>query len=408
MSSTQSARKKVAVAASSMRITNPIRDIVDRLVPPKDHPKPFLSLSIGDPTVFGNLKPPVELTEALVESVKSHKYDGYAHAAGHVAVREAVAKKLGLGLSKDDIVMASGGSGALEMIINVLADSGDNLLIPSPGFSLYQTLLHHRGAEPRYYHLRPENNWEVDLDELDSLVDSRTVAILLNNPSNPCGSVYSKEHIENIIKVAERHQLPIIADEIYGDLVWNNHHFYPVASLSANVPVLSVSGLAKLFIVPGWRLGWIAIHDRHDVLSDVRIALNKQTQLILGPSTVIQSVVEVALHKVPESYHDNLRLTLKTHANLVCDRLEKTPGLTIVRPGGAMYMMVGIKPENFIDIKDDVEFAKGLLTEENLSILPGTIFTCPNFLRIVICAPEDKLNDACSRIESYCARHAKK
>jgi tyrosine aminotransferase len=365
-------------------------------------------MKLGDPTVFGNLKPPQELTDALVENIKSHKHDGYAHAAGYASVRESVAKKLGSELKADDIVMASGGSGALEMIINVLADVGDNILIPSPGFSLYQTLLHHRGAEPRYYHLRPESNWEIDLDELDKLVDSRTRAILINNPSNPCGSVYSKQHLEDIIKVAERHHLPIIADEIYGDLVWNDHTFYPVASLSTNVPVLSMSGLAKLYIVPGWRLGWIAIHDRHNALSDVRVALNKQTQLILGPSTVVQSVVDVALHKVPASYHENLRDTLKNHANLICDRLEKMPGLNIVRPGGAMYMMMGIKPENFADIKDDVEFAKGLLTEENLAILPGTIFTCPNFLRIVICAPEEKLNDACSRIESYCARHAKK
>lgn len=358
--------------------------------------------------MFGNLKPPHEVVEAFVQNVQSHKFDGYAHASGYLSVRESVARKMGNGVKAEDVIMASGGSGALEMIVNVLAESGDNMLIPSPGFSLYQTLLNHRGAESRYYKLQPEKNWEVDLEHMESLINSRTVAILINNPSNPCGSVYSKEHLEEILKLAEKYHLPIIADEIYGDLTWGKEAFHPLASLSVNVPVLTVGGLAKLYIVPGWRLGWVVINDRHSRLSQVRVGLNKQTQLILGPSTLVQSIVDTALHKTPASYLQDLRTTLKEHADVVSDELEKFPGLTVVRPYGAMYMMVGIQPENFVDITDDVEFAKKLLTEENLSILPGTIFTCPNFLRIVICAPVDKLRDACARIEAFCNRHAKK
>lgn len=354
------------------------------------------------------MAPPQEVVDALVENIKTHKYDGYAHASGYHAVRQAVARKsVCEGVKAEDVLLSSGGSGALEIIINVLADAGDNMLIPSPGFSLYQTLLNHRDATPRYYRLKPEQGWEVDLEHLESLIDSRTTAILVNNPSNPCGSVYSKEHLEAILAVAERHHLPIITDEIYGDLTWGENKFFPLASLSKNVPILEVSGLAKMFIVPGWRMGWIVIHDRHDVFSEVRVALSKQTQLILGPSTLVQSVVETALHKIPTSYHDSLRKTLKEHADLICERLQRLPGLTIVRPVGAMYMMLGIKPDNFKDLPNDIAFAKGLLTEENLSILPGTIFTCPDFLRIVICAPNDKLEDACNRIEAFCLRHAK-
>ena len=358
--------------------------------------------------MFGNLKPPQEVVDAFVANVQSHNFDGYAHASGYLSTREAVARKVGLGVKAEDVIMASGGSGALEMIVNVLADTGDNMLIPSPGFSLYQTLLNHRGAEPRYYKLSPEHGWEADLVQMESLIDSRTVAILINNPSNPCGSVYSKEHLEDILKIAQKHRLPVISDEIYGDLTWGNESFHPLASLSEHVPVLTVGGLAKLYIVPGWRLGWIVINDRNGILSQVRVALNKQTQLILGPSTLVQSIVETALHKTPASYLQELRDTLKEHASILCDELEKFHGLSVVRPVGAMYMMLGIKPENFEDICDDVEFAKKLLTEENLSILPGTIFTSPNFLRIVICAPSEKLKEACRRIESFCTRHALK
>jgi tyrosine aminotransferase len=108
---------------------------------------------------------------------------------------------------------------------------------------------------------KEESNWEVDLNELESLIDQNTVGILINNPSNPCGSVYSKDHLKKIIKVAERFHLPIIADEVYGEMVFPGYEFFYMAELSDSVPILSCNALSKRFILPGWRFGWIAIHD---------------------------------------------------------------------------------------------------------------------------------------------------
>ena len=110
---------------------------------------------------------------------------------------------------------------------------------------------------------KPERQWEADIDHMEQLIDKDTVAIVIVNPSNPCGSVYSKQHLLDILAVAEKHRLPIIADEIYNDLVFKGQHTYPIASLSKNVPVLSCGGLAKKYLVPGWRVGWILIHDRN-------------------------------------------------------------------------------------------------------------------------------------------------
>ena len=113
--------------------------------------------------------------------------------------------------------------------------------------------------------VKPERQWEADIDHMEQLIDKDTVAIVIVNPSNPCGSVYSKQHLLDILAIAEKHCLPIIADEIYNGLVFNGQHTYPIASLSKNVPVLSCGGLGKKYLVPGWRVGWILIHDRNRI-----------------------------------------------------------------------------------------------------------------------------------------------
>ena len=114
--------------------------------------------------------------------------------------------------------------------------------------------------------MQPDKQWEADLDHMEKLIDANTVAIVVVNPSNPCGSVYSKQHILEILAVAERHFLPVIADEVYAGLVFSGSKFYSIASLSQNVPVLSCGGMGKKYLVPGWRVGWILIHDKNDIL----------------------------------------------------------------------------------------------------------------------------------------------
>lgn len=170
-------------------------------------------------------------------------------------------------------MICSGCSGALDLCVTVLADEGQNILMPRPGFSLYQTLAMSKGIECRYYDLLPEKNWEIDLAHLESLVDGRTAAIVVNNPSNPCGSVYSREHLLDILRVAEKTRVPIIADEIYADMAFRPHRFYPLASLTETVPVLAVGGLAKRYLVPGWRVGWVLVHDRRGLFTEVRCTI---------------------------------------------------------------------------------------------------------------------------------------
>ncbi len=142
-------------------------------------------------------------------------------------------------------------SGALEIAISALADPGLNILLPSPGFSLYQTICNNKAVQARYYRLIPERDWEIDLDQLRSLIDANTVAILINSPSNPCGSLFSRQHLVDLVKVAEYYHLPIISDDVYSEMVFEGNEYVSVAEVSSTVPIISVGGMAKRYMVPG-------------------------------------------------------------------------------------------------------------------------------------------------------------
>ncbi|CAO3630766.1 unnamed protein product [Mucor hiemalis] len=242
---------------------------------------------------------------------------------------------------------------------------------------------------------------------MESLIDEKTSAILVNNPSNPCGSVYSREHLQAILAVAEKHHVPVIADEIYCDLVFEGNKFYPMATLTSTVPILSVGGLAKKWLVPGWRVGWILIHDRNGVFAQINEGLHQLAQIILGPNSLIQAALPDILEKTPASFYQETIKQLEDNVALSIREVSKINGLVPVNPQGAMYMMVGIEIEKFKDIKSGVEFSAKLLDEENVVCLPGECFTYPNYVRFVITPTIDRLEEAYKRMAEFCARHLK-
>lgn len=156
--------------------------------------------------------------KAVYRTVESGKYNGYAHSLGHDEARRAIARysahQSNEEIKVENIFITSGCSAALEYCILALAERGQNILLPRPGFCLYQTLAVGMDIEVRYYDLLPEKQWQADLVQLETLIDDKTAALLINNPSNPCGSVFSKQHLEDILAICDKHYLPIIADEV--------------------------------------------------------------------------------------------------------------------------------------------------------------------------------------------------
>ncbi|CAH0474661.1 unnamed protein product [Peronospora belbahrii] len=396
--------------------SNPIRRIVDNIKKPSTSTKTLIPLSLGDPTVFGNLHCPDVLVQAVVRHTRSMHHNGYIHSAGSEAARAAIAQRFGnhsAPLTADDIIIASGCSGAIEIALQGLLNPGDNILLPKPGFPLYQALCEAHKIECRFYNLMPENNWEADLEHMQSLVEDNTKAILVNNPSNPCGSVYSKTHLEKILGLAELNKIPVIADEIYGDMVFGNNAFYAMATLTKTVPVVAVGGLAKQFLIPGWRVGWVMVHDRNNVLKDVRTAYFKLSQNILGANSLVQSIIPDVLTPVSGSPEEQSLVDFKKHyfstleenAKFTIQTLMRIPGLEVVVPQGAMYAMVKIRTDILAKIKDDLDLTQKLLDEESVFVLPGQCFGMADYFRIVFSAPHEVLADAFIRLAEFCYRH---
>ncbi|XP_065776618.1 tyrosine aminotransferase isoform X2 [Muntiacus reevesi] len=360
------ARWSVRPSDMSNKTFNPIRAIVDNMKVKPNPNKTMIALSIGDPTVFGNLPTDPEVTQAIKDALDSGKFNGYVPSIGYLSSREEVASYYHCPeapLEAKDVILTSGCSQAIELCLAVLANPGQNILVPRPGFSLYRTLAESMGIEVKLYNLLPEKNWEIDLKQLESLIDEKTVCLIVNNPSNPCGSVFSRRHLQKILAVAARQCVPILADEIYGDMVFSDSKFEPLATLSSNVPILSCGGLAKRWLVPGWRMGWILIHDRRDIFGN------------------------------------------ESNADLCYGALAAIPGLRPIRPSGAMYLMVGIEMEHFPEFENDVEFTERLVAEQSVHCLPATCFEYPNFFRVVITVPEVMMLEACSRIQEFCEQH---
>lgn len=437
---------------------NPIRIFVDRLkVPTNPEVQPPMILNLGDPSLYGNLPPPENLTDVISKIINSHcgqfippsigninsltdhsqAYDvlpcensstaqvdriivdqvnsdeqkillpsfeigssphGYPPAIGTSPARESVAKHANKNIPNtvpkyngDDVVICSGCSGAIDIAITVLAGGNDGavVLIPSPGFTLYKTLCDSKQITSIAYPLLPTSDWEVDLAAAERIIESNQniKAWIINNPSNPCGSVYSIKHLQSIKTMALKYKIPIIADEVYEDMVFEPNQYFPMASVEPlESPVITCSGLAKRFLVPGWRVGWILFSPAcGNILDDVRAGVADLACLLLGANSLIQAAIPQILENVPDSFHIMVNSYLANNAHILYNHLmvdaAKTTKdtkhigclpITINCPQGSMYSLIGLTP-GFYDFEDDVVAAQLLISEESVKVLPGSV-----------------------------------
>lgn len=465
----------VKASHGASNTVNPIREIIETMNLVENPNKKVIPLSIGDPTIFGNLKPCEAILEALDKANSSGKFYGYQTAAGMDAARESVAdyyfKSTGIRISKQDVILASGCSHAIDLCICVLAGANKNILIPRPGFPLYKTLTSVYGVQYKQYNLIAEENWSIDLKHLESLIDENTAAIIINNPSNPCGSVFSREHLLEILELAELYKIPIIADEIYDKFVFNQKFytgsttggnkrlvcnaanngkakasrisnnnqssddesgefsfecengnenlvqngqesddtykpFIALSSLSKSVPILTCGGISKTCLIPGLRLGWIILNDQNGAFSgSVRGSLNRLTQRLMGPNSLVQGALPDILTKVPESFYSKTMDFIYKNAKLCFDRLSAVKGLKPFMPQGSMYLMVKFDELSFPRIKSDLDFTSKLMNEESVLVLPGRCFDFPNYFRLCLTVPTNVMEEALNRMEEFCERH---
>lgn len=240
------------------------------------------------------------------------------------------------------------------------------------------------------------------------MIDENTKAILVNNPSNPCGSCFTKEHQLAIIAVANEAKVPIIADEVYYGLVYEDDaEFYSMGNLTKDVPIICTGSLAKIYALPGWRLGWTIVYNNHGYLDDVIENIHKHAMIQLHPTSLVQAALPRILKEVTDADLSSMKAKLRTASRHAFEKLSGIRGIQPVRACAAMYMMVRIDLSQFKDIKSDIEFCQKLLQEECCLVFPGHCFFSKDCFRVVICTSNAIIDEFTARTTEFCKAHYK-
>jgi alanine-synthesizing transaminase len=365
--------------------------------------KKIFYLNTGDPVHAGFL-PPSHMVEAVHKALRNGEH-GYGPSIGLPDAREAVAAEntsRGWPISADRVVMTSGSSEAIDFVLTALADPGDDVLVPLPTYPLYTAILHKIGAHEVYYRTDPRNGWQPDPKEVRSLVTPRTKAIVINDPNNPTGASYAQSIRRELLAIADEHNIPMIADEIYQDVAFDGP-IAPIGAIDPEAPVISLSGLSKGYLVPGWRTGWLAVGGR-DRLNDVLAAITKLAEGRLCSTMPMQRAVVAALTG-DRSHQPAFRIALRDRAELVYARANAIPRISSTRPAAAFYAM----PKVELPVgKTDADFIIDLVHATGVLCVHGSGFGMDpthGYFRMVTLAPPEQLNTIWDLIAEFTAEY---
>ena len=345
-------------------------------------------LNIGDPVAFG-FKTPPHIVEAAVAAMRDG-HNGYLPSAGIASAREAVAadyEERGVLVSPERVLITTGTSEGIDLALNALVNEGEEVLVPLPTYPLYTAVLAKIGAVPRYYRTDPRRDWLPDLESLQSLVSNRTRVLVVIDPNNPTGAMYPASVRRALIDFAERHDLTILADEVYGDLGFDGS--VPLlGTLEPEAPIISLSSLSKAYLAPGWRAGWLVVSPTRR-LDDALAAMKKLADGRLCSPGPMQFAITAALTG-DRSHQAAFRKALAERGRLTAEMLNAIPGVSCVAPRAAFYVLpsVALPPG-----KTDEDYVLALLRDTGILCVHGSGFGMrpeDGFLRIVFLAdPRD-------------------
>ena len=399
---------KIIPAERTRDIRYAVRDIVVLANEVAKSGKEMLYLNIGDPNKFDFETPP-HMVEAIHKALVDNR-NGYAPSSG---IREAVdavereARRKGID-NINDIFVTTGASEAIEVCLSALADKGDNVLTPAPGYPLYQAVLAKLQVVENGYYLNEDNGWQPDIDDIKSKINEKTRAIVLINPNNPTGSVCTNEIMLELIRLAKENNLVIFCDEIYDKLILDDKPHVSLASLDKDVPVITFNGISKSYLGPGLRIGWGIVSGDSAVMKDYIAAINKILRARLCANHPIQFAVKPALEG-DQSHLKTVIEKLRSRRDLTTKMLNDIPGISCVKPEGAFYAF----PRLHIDGSDE-HFAKELIKATGVVVVHGSGFgqvPGTQHFRVVFLPPEDILKRAYASIadffKKYTSEHAR-
>jgi alanine-synthesizing transaminase len=378
-----------------------IRNIVSAAEERERKGHKVIYLNIGDPQAFG-FRPPVHVVEAVTRALRD-KFTGYAHSAGLPEAREAVAfyaTNLGALTVPDQVLMTSGASEAADLVLAALVEEGDEVLLPAPGYPLYEAILNKLGAVARYYMLDSARGWQLDPEELASLITERTRALVLINPNNPTGTIIPDETIKQLLELAARHELLVIADEVYRELCFTKQPTpASVIAKEIGVALITLESLSKTHLIPGWRVGWMR-YTCPEKMRDLIQAISRLASGRLCSPTPTQYAVRPALEG-DRSFLDLFTRQIKKRRDLVVSQVEGIEGLSCTTPDAAFYAM--IKVDDPFE-RTDEDFVLDLLTETDVLVVHGSGFGIDpkqSFFRLVYLADEETLSTVFQKISCF-------
>jgi alanine-synthesizing transaminase len=397
MRGTLSQVREISAAKRLERVRYAIRDLAVLADDLARQGKQILPLNIGDPLLFDFCTPP-HLIEAVLKAMRDG-HNGYAPSLGvDVAIEAIRAEAEQKGFQNiESIFITEGVSEAVDLSLAGLIGPGDNVLTPCPEYPLYGAVLAKLGAQVNSYRLDESRDWEPDVEHLASRVTKRTRGLILINPNNPTGAVYSRPTLEAIAEIARQHNLVIFADQIYDELVLDQEAHISIASLAPDLPVVTFNGLSKACLAPGWRVGWAVVSGGAAVKPYVE-GIHKLLRARLCANHPLQYAIPVALQGSDDFRHEALD-KLRARRDLLMAWATATPGVHCVRPRGAFYAFPRL------DIREsDESFVKSLLAEKHVLVVHGSGFgqsLDARHIRIVFLPQEDILRQALNKIGAF-------
>jgi len=362
----------------------------------------IISLNIGNPGAYG-FRTPETMRLAMIENMPSA--EGYCHQKGIFPAREAVVMQQQdrgvMDVTAEDVFIGNGVSELIDLVLRALLENGDEVLVPSPDYPLWTAAVTLNGGRAVHYPCRPGNGYEPDPSEIESLVTRRTRAIVVINPNNPTGAVYSRAALEGIARLAEKHGLVVFSDEIYDGMTYDGAEFVPMATLVHETLCGTLSGLSKVYRACGYRVGWAAFSGTREKAQTYLQGLELLTSLRLCSNVPGQWAVQTALGGY-QSIRDLVAPGGRLHQSrqAIIDSVARSRHLKLTSPRGAMYAFVRVESDALPDF-DDQSFAMDLLENRHVLVAPGVSFNTPyrNHFRITNLPDPETLRTVFERIE---------
>jgi alanine-synthesizing transaminase len=366
----------------------------------------ILKLNLGNPAPFGLVAPDAVLDEVM-RSIGGAQ--GYSDARGIAPARLAVAQYYNdrgvAGTGPDDVFLGNGVSELIVMALQALLNPGDEVLVPSPDYPLWTGAVSLCGGRAVHYRCAEEEGWAPDLEHVAARVTDRTRALVIINPNNPTGAVYSADTLNGLLDIARRHRLLVLTDEIYDQILYEGASHLCAATLAPDLPVLTLGGLSKAYRLAGFRSGWLVVSGPRDPIGEYLEGLELLANMRLCPNVPAQ-------HAIPAALCGGVDITpllrpggrLRDQRDHAWQMLTQIPGVNCVKPAGALYLFPRLDPEVH-KIVDDQRLVIDLLEQQHLLLSHGTGFNLPSadHLRLVFLASVDTLDDAIARLAAFLA-----